>query len=61
MVIEGHKLIAGSLCWTMIVATVAWVYWLVKSVLLVVGARALGPTIVAEADIANVVILLDLI
>ena len=61
MVIEGHKLIAGRLCWAMIRATVGWVYWLVSSVMLVVGARALGPTIVVIADIANAVLLLDLI
>ena len=61
MVIEGHKLIAGRLCWAMILATVCWVHWLVKSVLLEVGARALGPTTVVKADIANVVLLLDLI
>ena len=61
LVIEGLILIAGDLCCAMIIATVALVVWLVVSVLLVVRARTVRPSIVAEANISDVVFLLDLI
>ena len=60
-VIEGLILIAGDLCCATVIATVAAVVRLVVSVLLVVRARTVRPSIVAIANISDVVFPLDLI